>query len=141
MKSAQILGNWIAQLESGTLEQGTGRLHNKGRMCVLGVLCNASLMGRWVGVDPNTKAYKTSTSCAISCLPSDLAAKLKMHCRGIFIPKSYLTPEEIKRIRTFPKNSKGIALDFLNDTGCTFERFAELLRRYFKDNEIKVEYQ
>lgn len=140
MKPAKILGQWIAQLESGTLEQGTGRLHCRGRMCVLGVLCNASMMGRWVGVDPNTKAYKMDEGCAINHLPRPLIEKLGLCNRGIYLPEDYLTVKEKKKLKSVPHEDKGLALDLLNDYGFTFERLAQLLRRYFKDNNIKVEY-
>ena len=67
------LNEWIAALRSNKYEQGQQYLHNDGKYCCLGVLCDISGVGEWVEVDNSFYSFITDAAVEASeMLPDDL---------------------------------------------------------------------
>lgn len=58
----QIKNNrkWIKALRSGRYKQGVKRLRGDDKFCCLGVACDISGLGSWIGLDNTTLKYRIS---------------------------------------------------------------------------------
>jgi hypothetical protein len=117
---------WCEALESGKYKQAARRLRRNDAYCCLGVACNLSGAGKWIG-----EAFSTASGSAIKFMPEEPQSELGLTThKGTFLVSGL--PEELRaeiadclgRDLVYDETS----LVGLNDDGVPFSLIAKVIR-------------
>lgn len=73
--NAELKTKWLEALRSGKYKQGRGRLRQGDEFCCLGVLCDISGLGEWIG-EVETKGYSFKEDIRYGTLPRHMVPEL-----------------------------------------------------------------